>query len=117
MKTNANRKVAIRKVKGFTHEDYRKVFYTEIEKSTNCRRMQSEKHVMYNIDQVKVALSHADDKRAWLSNNFSLPYGHYKIPYYEQHPPADVEDVNIRKRTLDEIYGEMFPVRRVRLEM
>src|SRR5271156_4031412 len=116
MKTNANRKVAIRKVKGFTHEDYRKVFYTEIEKSTNCRRMQSVKHVMYNIDQVKVALSHADDKRAWLSNNFSLPYGHYKIPFYEQHPPPDEEDGR-HKRTVHELYNEIFVSKRARLEI
>jgi hypothetical protein len=105
--------VATRKVKGFTHDDNRKVFYTEIEKSTNCRRMQSVKHVMYNIDQVKVALSHADDKRAWLSNNFSLPYGHYRIPYYEQNPAVDVED-GTRKRSIDEIVDEMFP-KRIRL--
>src|SRR5438477_2138183 len=108
--------VARRKVKGFTHDDYRRVFYTEIEKSANCRRMQSIKHVMYNVDQVKVALSHADDKRAWLSNNFSLPYGHYRIGHYEQHPPVDVEDVGAaRKRSLEEIYDEIFPPKRQRL--
>ena len=106
--------VSRRKVKGFTHEDYQRVFYTEIEKSVNCRRMQSMQHVMYNIDQVKVALSHADDKRAWLSNNFSLPYGHYRIPFYEQHPPPDADD-NIRKRSLDELYDEIFPPKRQRL--
>src|SRR5437773_4263418 len=107
--------VARRKVKGFTHDDYRRVFYTEIEKSANCRRMQSIRHVMYNVDQVKVALSHADDKRAWLSNNFSLPYGHYRIGHYKQHPPADVEDVGVCKRSLEEIYDEIFPPKRQRL--
>ena len=69
---------------------------------------------MYNIAEEKVALSHADDKRAWLSNNFSLPYGHYKIPHFEQHPPHDVEDCSIRKRSTDELYVEMFGAKRVK---
>ena len=101
-------------VKSFTHMDYRKVFFTEIQKSTNCKRMQSKGHVMYNIAQEKVALSHADDKRAWLSNNYSLPYGNCKIPYFEQHPPRDVEDCSIRKRSTDELYDEIFRMKRVK---
>ena len=39
--------------------------------------MQSQGHVVYNVESQKIALSYADDKRAWYSNNLSLPYGHY----------------------------------------
>ena len=59
--------------------------------STNCRRMQSIGHVMYNVEHQKIALSYADDKRAWYSNNFSLPYGHCDDKWYKAHPPLDIQ--------------------------
>ena len=65
-----------RKIKAFTHDDFRSVFLNQVEISINCRRMQSIGHVIYNVEHHKIALSYADDKRAWYSNNFSLPYGH-----------------------------------------
>jgi hypothetical protein len=74
-----------------THEDYRNVFFNQVEISTNCRRMQSQGHVVYNVEHQKIALSYADDKRAWYSNNFSLPYGHYDDVWFNAFPPGDHE--------------------------
>ena len=74
--------VARRKIKLFTHEDFRNVFFNQVEISTNNRRMQTIKHVVYNVEQRKIALSYADDKRAWYSNNFSLPYGYCDAEFY-----------------------------------
>src|SRR5271156_3898948 len=79
-----------RKIKAFQHDDFRRVLLEQTEISTNCRPMQSISHTVYNIEQHKIALSYADDKRAWFSNNFSLPYGHFEVEYYNKHPPNDI---------------------------
>jgi hypothetical protein len=92
------------KVQGFTHDDYRRVFETEQEISVNCRRMQSYLHVMYNIEQVKIALSHADDKRAWITNNLSVPYGYYDI---EHMMPPDEEDDDDAMQAIEEICDDI----------
>jgi hypothetical protein len=81
-----------RKVKIFTHQDFRNVLFNQVEMSTNCRRMQSIKHVVYNVENQKIALSFADDKRAWYSNNFSLPYGHCDHDWFNAHPPSDIQN-------------------------
>ena len=98
-----------RKVAGFTHADYRGVYTRQIEKSVTCRRMQSTLHVVYNIEQLKTGLSYADDKRAWLSNNYSLPYGHHMIPYLIEFPPAEYDEEAEREyvRTVAELYAEI----------
>ena len=46
---------------------------------------------MYNVEHQKIALSYAEDKRAWYSNNFSLPYGHYDNVWLNTFPPGDHE--------------------------
>ena len=79
-----------RKIKAFQHDDFRNVLINQSEMSTNCRRMQSISHTVYNVEMHKIALSYADDKRAWFSNNFSLPYGHFQTAHYNTHPPDDV---------------------------
>src|SRR5580693_3907151 len=53
--------------------------------------MQSQGHVVYNVEHQKIALTYADDKRAWYSNNFSLPYGHYDDVWFNAFPPGDHE--------------------------
>ena len=65
-----------------THEDYKQRYLTRIELIKNVRRMQSFNHVIFNITQAKVALSFMDNKRAWITHNDSLPYGHYKLRWY-----------------------------------
>ena len=41
--------------------------------------IKSEKHVISTINQEKTGLSNYDDKRYWLNNLESLPYGHYSL--------------------------------------
>ena len=76
--------IARRNIKRFTHEDYRKTLFTQTAAVTRCRRMQSHLHVMYTIEQEKVALSFVDDKRFWLSNNNSRPYGFYNNDHLQE---------------------------------
>jgi hypothetical protein len=69
--------------KTLKHSDYkdRYLLHNELKKQIN--RMQSFKHVIYNISQTKIALSFFENKRAWVGKNFSLPYGHHKVKFYE----------------------------------
>jgi hypothetical protein len=71
--------VSGRVTKAFTHDDYRQRYLTRTELLRSVKRMQSYNHVIFNITQSKVALSFRDNKRYWLTPNYSLPYGHYKI--------------------------------------
>ena len=43
------------------------------------RRIASVNHVLYTTSYSKLALSINDDKRAWISQNSSLPYGHHRL--------------------------------------
>ena len=43
------------------------------------RRIGSVNHQLYTLQYNKVALSIRDDKRAWIGQNVSLPYGHYRL--------------------------------------
>src|SRR5438552_6444835 len=99
--------VARRKVKALTHADYKNVFANQVEISANCRRMQSVLHVVYNVEQYKIALSYGDDKRAWFSNNFSLPYGHWLSQHFNDNPPDDADVESSVPRTIDQLYDEI----------
>jgi len=68
-----------------SHEKYRQVFERQIEIVRTVRRFQTENHVVSTIQQQKWALSCTDTKRAWISANTSLPYGHYAL---DDEPPA-----------------------------
>ena len=65
--------------KTFNHEDYRERYFLKTELRRSIRRMQSFKHHIFNIMQDKVALSFFENKRAWVGDNESLPYGHYLL--------------------------------------
>ena len=65
--------------KTFTHDDYRDRHFAKTELRKSIRRMQSFGHKIFNIMQEKIALSFFENKRAWLDDNTSLPYGHYKV--------------------------------------
>ena len=116
--------VSARKVAGFTHDDYRGMYTRQIENSVKFRRLQSTLHVVYNIEQLKTGLSYADDKRVWLSNNYSLPYGHHMIPYLIEFSPEEYDEEAEREyvRTVAELYTEIVsdddepPRKRQRLE-
>jgi hypothetical protein len=62
-----------------THEDYRERYETKTELVKTARRMQSFSHHIYNIRQDKIALSFFENKRAWVGDNTSLPYGHFLL--------------------------------------
>ena len=47
--------------------------------SVSFNSIRSKNHQIYSINQVKQALSSFDNKRYWLDNINSLPYGHYRI--------------------------------------
>jgi hypothetical protein len=64
---------------------------------------------VYNVDQYKIALSFADDKRCWHSSNFSLPYGYIGNDYFAVFPPAEEIDEQTRMQTDEEIIDELFP--------
>ena len=61
------------------HEEYVNVFKSQHELPCTVRRFQSTNHVVSTIELTKWALSATDNKRAWISGNESLPFGHYKL--------------------------------------
>ena len=65
-------------IKTLTHEAYKDCITFQSELVRKVSRMQSFKHEIYNIEQSKVALTFFDNKRLWVDENNSLPYGHYK---------------------------------------
>ena len=46
----------------------------------NQHRFGSVIHQLYTLKYNKVALSIKDDKRKWIAQNTSLPYGHHRLP-------------------------------------
>jgi len=61
------------------HQKYLEVYQRQIEIVRTVRRFQSRNHAVSTIKQQKWALSCTDTKRAWISDNCSLPYGHHAI--------------------------------------
>jgi hypothetical protein len=78
------------------HEEYAKVFELQQEQACTVRRFQSTNHVVNTIELTKWALSAADNKRAWISSNESLPFGHYKLRNINDDDAED--EVVVRKR-------------------
>src|SRR5271163_3683655 len=62
-----------------THQDYKDRYDSKTELTREVRRMQSFKHVIFNLKLQKIALFFFENKRAWVSANESLPYGHYRL--------------------------------------
>ena len=62
-----------------THQDYKDRYLHRTELSKVVKRMQSFNHYIYNMKQVKIALSFFENKRGWVDDNISFPYGHYKL--------------------------------------
>ena len=80
--------------KAIPHEEYVKVFKTQEEVSKSVRRFQSKQHIVHTIKQTKWALSVADNKRAWIEINYSLPFGHYKINNNNDKDDTDDDDAS-----------------------
>lgn len=61
------------------HEDYKKVFESGESQLRMVRGFQSKCHNVSTFSINKKALSIFEDKRAWIDNNESLAYGHYRL--------------------------------------
>ena len=59
--------------------DYENALHLRELKPVNFNAIRSENHQIYSINQSKVGLSSYDNKRYWLDDCSSLPYGHYSI--------------------------------------
>ena len=66
-------------VKKFTHKKYKEIYMNECDMMCEYKNLISKNHVVSTANILKRGLSFWEDKRAWISNNFSLPYGHYKL--------------------------------------
>jgi hypothetical protein len=78
---------------GLPHAKYLEVYHCQLEIVRPVRRFSTKDHVVTTIEQQKWALSCTDTKRAWLDDNTSLPYGHFRIQE-EEEPP-------VRRRRLE----------------
>ncbi len=67
-------------IRNIRHETYRNVYKDSKENYVNMTILKSQKHSIHTITFRKRALSCFDDKRVWISHNFSLPYGHKDSP-------------------------------------
>ena len=64
-----------------THEDYKQVLNQT--RTTPLvvtqRNIESHQQIIYTTERKKIALAPFDDKRFFIENNNTLPYGHYKL--------------------------------------
>lgn len=71
--------------KGINHQDYMKAYSRNMKVCRTQKRIGSKQHVISTFQYEKVALTSFEDKRFWVNNNVSIPYGHYSI---EQERPS-----------------------------
>ena len=76
----------IKKAKGvnlkgtdLTHATYKAVYKKGLQKRVLQYRIGTSNHQLYTFRVNKLALTCNDDKRAWISRNESLAYGHYRL--------------------------------------
>ena len=65
--------------RGMTHQDYVDRYENKNMLIKEVKRMQSFNHVIFNVVHKKIALLFTENKRAWVDDNYSLSYGHYKL--------------------------------------
>ena len=58
---------------------YTQTFEENSKSRVNFNCIRSSKHQLYSINCSKSGLSNFENKRYYISNNHSLPYGHYAI--------------------------------------
>jgi len=87
--------ISRRGVLRMSHGEYKLVYKMQSAVTKKIRRITSQKHQLYTIEQEKWALSALDNKRAWIDMNSSVPYGHYtltrKLGNSSQTPPEPME--------------------------
>jgi hypothetical protein len=62
-----------------SHSDYRQAYTNQVTFAHSQRRIGSRRHQIYNMTYRKKSLSFFEDKRAWLEQNYSLPYGNHLL--------------------------------------
>ena len=65
--------------KELTYDKYEETLNRNLKEEVSFNSIRSKNHHTYSINQIKFALSNYDNKRYWLSDTESLPYGHYSI--------------------------------------
>ena len=75
-----NKGVPKHKVKShLNYNNYEETLNGNMTDAVNFNSIRSKNHNIYTINQVKQTLSSFENKRYYLDNINSLPYGHYKI--------------------------------------
>ena len=62
-----------------TFDKFKSTLHNNIDERIKYASSRSRKHVLHTIDQEKTGLTNYDDKRFWLSDQESLPFGHHSI--------------------------------------
>ena len=65
--------------KDITMEDYENTLHERITKEVNFSAIRSKNHQIYSINQSKVGLTSYDNKRYWINDTTSVPYGFKSI--------------------------------------
>ena len=60
-------------------KDYESTLHNRTSKEVNFNAIRSKNHQLYSINQTKVGLTSYDNKRYWINDTVSVPYGHYSI--------------------------------------
>ena len=64
-----------------SYKTYEETLNRNCKEEVSFNTIRSKNHQIYSINQTKYALSNYDNKRYWLNDFESLPYGHYAIKY------------------------------------
>ena len=77
--------------------DYKNAFVNRTSQSCNTKRIGTTGlHQLFTMQQTKLGLCCFDDKRSWISNNISLPYGHKDLPFISsENLSIVIDDANI----------------------
>ena len=60
-------------------EDFKKILFGEsLKRVETCRSIKSINQQIFSIQQTKIGLTNSDNKRYYLSNLVSRPYGHWR---------------------------------------
>ena len=62
-----------------TYDKYEETLMGDLKEKVSFNSIRSKTHQIYSINQIKYALSNYDNRRYWLKDIGSLPYGHYSL--------------------------------------
>ena len=79
-------------VEGLSHADYRAAYENAVTTTAYMTILRSVNHRVQTVTIKKRALSAWDDKRYWVSANYSLPFGHYRTVASAPRRPSTIVD-------------------------